>query len=108
MQSMPTFIFVNYMYMCSNDLHVVCASKNYTNSTTTWANGKGHQKDKQQPTPPRLDYNSMKEIHMYIQLYSRCLSDEGDHESIVEATVISSTVKGPDTCTMNVYMYMHM
>ena len=28
----------------------------------------------------------------------------GDHESVVEATVISTTVKGPDTCTMNVYI----
>ena len=67
-----------------------------------------------------LDYitqASMKEIHTYTQLYSRCLSDEGDHESVIEATVISTTVKGPDTCTMNVYivnictctyMYMHM
>ena len=56
----------------------------------------------------RFNYNtqtSMKEIHMYIQLYLRCLSDEGDHESVVEATVISTTVKGPDTCTMNAYMY---
>ena len=51
---------------------------------------------------------SMKEIHMYIQLYSRCLSDEGDHESVVEATVISTTMKGPDTCIMNVYMYMYI
>ena len=42
---------------------------------------------------------------LYIQLYLRCLSDEGDHESVVEATVISTTVKGPDTCTMNAYMY---
>ena len=60
-----------------------------------------------------LDYNtqtSMKEIHtyMYTQPYSRCLSDKGDHESIVEATVISSTVKGPDTCIINVYMYMYI
>ena len=58
-----------------------------------------------------LDYitqASMKEIHAYIQWYSRCLSDKGDHESIVEATVISTTVKGPDTCTMNAYMYMHI
>ena len=58
-----------------------------------------------------LDYNtqtSMKEIHTYTQLYSRCLFEEGDHESVVEATVISSTVKGPDTCIINVYMYMYI
>ena len=56
-----------------------------------------------------IDYNtqtSMKEIHTYTQLYSRCLPNKGDHESVVEDTVISSTVKGPDTCTMNMYIHV--